>query len=41
MGYATCDNYTKSCQWVHILGPAIPIVAISVGLAYEHYGNDD
>ena len=23
------------------LGPAIPIVAISVGLAHEHYGNDD
>ncbi|XP_065906698.1 uncharacterized protein [Dysidea avara] len=22
-------------------GPAIPIVAISVGLAHEHYGNDD
>jgi len=24
-----------------VLGPAIPIVAISVGVAHDHYGNDD
>jgi len=25
----------------YMLGPAVPIVAISAGVAHEHYGNDD
>jgi len=23
------------------IGPAVPIVAISAGIAHKHYGNDD
>lgn len=25
----------------HIIGPAIPVVAISLGLGHEQYGKDD
>ena len=34
------SNFLHICTYVLFIGPAIPIVAISVGVAHEHYGTD-
>jgi len=33
-------DHMKVIMSLNLLGPAIPIVAISLGLAHEHYGTD-
>ena len=40
MEYIQIEDILKSFYW-HTTGPAIPIVAISVGITHEQYGTDE
>ena len=46
LGWGKCSqnkyfSTTYLAAYIHIyIGPAIPIVAISAGIAHEHYGTD-
>ena len=38
--FKSTSKFLHICMYVLFIGPAIPIVAISVGVAHEHYGTD-